>query len=1407
MQLCVTNASAWSRRLVLAAALLALAGLGRAAKPTVFLRGPSTFVGNTPFNVSITFSVPVTRFAPFQVRAFGACPVGRRWLAVDATGRRYVGQWRVQSFCPRVGEEPELTSEVGQIPARLSVTISVNADTVPEGNQFSNSLVITSAGPESIINSTIQAPKFYGSTDTALTAQVEFTRSAGFFQPSSLVVTGATVDARWRYDNCIRPSDRMAVEGPAPRTTQAGSGSCTLFIAYVRPTGTGPITITVPPNPTSSTFQIRGSTVTVPFSSVSARGKYNVTVLSRNGRNTFGASDAQVYVRFTFTGDQGALATGFDPSDVTILPSGSAVAAASWLFTPGSGRFPTVTDTYELAITPLRNAWFGVYVNENVVDAPGNNPAFQNVSYDASSGGGGLDRPANVAISGPFGFNSTTAPLTYTFAWAGVAAEVATFAQSSIRLVGAKPVAGSFKQLDVLTFSLTVLPTISGLGRDDRRINVWVVAGAVEDSFASRNYTSYFTQTLPRITTSIEAPSFFSFPVVRVYLLLSTPVPYDAVKPSDLVVRGGTIRSSDWIGVSSSRPPVGNIADFSTFVYANSDSNGGFASISVRLDSDVIRVANGNNAASAFGIGFAASTGVRPPACNLFAGAGEHSGPGDEFLVEVNCSQPVDGGRITSAFGSIIPVNARVNGFLGRPTFPALQFFVRVRPLDNADVTLILPQNAAGSPGNSRASVVVPYDPTSPGSPVITVITASRDFHEGPDVHPTFRVNINFGSPVPALGVLNVTDVVSVFNGFIPGAAWTFPPRNNTGFGSFAVATIEPKDIAIVIGANTVPGVNNLAASLVIPFKTPGLTATLTSASSHDGRCPFAVTTTFSDVVTGFSAAGLKAVPSGAVTFAPAVQGSGPGPYPATCLPNGVTSSVTVQVDQDVVTTPAQGNYESRSVSVRYSRPSWRAALQATMAGPAFHDGFTPIVVNVTWPQSVYGFQPADVSVTPGTADTAWLPATPDACTTYAVSITPGALSDMRVTLPTSALPAPGNLAAELIIPFRAVPTPTPRPTPSAQPTPSSRPTTACTGFRALNCNFGSCMPEDGGYCKCNQGYTGYSCDTRVPNSTATCFNGVKDGAEADVDCGGDLCGPCPAGFACAATADCTGADALCTKGKVCTPRLIDVPLSTGGFVVAARLQLVALPKASLTDDVQVVLREALASFIAAGTASGHRYTSNDILIRRVVTVTEAVALGLASARQLGAGALDAARAVTALPGAPGEALGTAAERLAAGASTTIDVQVNLQSPGDADNVAYWVNYAVGGNRLVTRLSQQLPGIHIASVQGVSPAAKAPAERVDLTPIDSKPAAGDKPAQAGIGNGAAAGIAVGCLVVGGLLGAGIMFSTGGCSGGRRPRKKDTTGGDTELTSTRPSVDARPVTNSSVVNPLDGIAGV
>jgi len=95
-------------------------------------------------------------------------------------------------------------------------------------------------------------------------------------------------------------------------------------------------------------------------------------------------------------------------------------------------------------------------------------------------------------------------------------------------------------------------------------------------------------------------------------------------------------------------------------------------------------------------------------------------------------------------------------------------------------------------------------------------------------------------------------------------------------------------------------------------------------------------------------------------------------------------------------------------------------------------------------------------------------------------------------------------------------------------------------------CTQGGKVCNSAGVCvECVKGSDCMSgvCDPTFVCAPPGCTDGVKNGDESDVDCGGTTCSPCPSGKACSVATDCKGG--ICT-GQVCAPSCTDTELNNG---------------------------------------------------------------------------------------------------------------------------------------------------------------------------------------------------------------------------------------------------------------------
>ena len=100
----------------------------------------------------------------------------------------------------------------------------------------------------------------------------------------------------------------------------------------------------------------------------------------------------------------------------------------------------------------------------------------------------------------------------------------------------------------------------------------------------------------------------------------------------------------------------------------------------------------------------------------------------------------------------------------------------------------------------------------------------------------------------------------------------------------------------------------------------------------------------------------------------------------------------------------------------------------------------------------------------------------------------------------------------------------------------------------AADCGGSACLPcVDGDTCKVGSDCIDKVCSkTLLTCSAPTCHDGVTNGTETDVDCGGTMCLPCHPGQMCKTGSDCAGGS--CSGTCQCPSGMVVAPIQGGGI-------------------------------------------------------------------------------------------------------------------------------------------------------------------------------------------------------------------------------------------------------------------
>jgi len=360
-----------------------------------------------------------------------------------------------------------------------------------------------------------------------------------------------------------------------------------------------------------------------------------------------------------------------------------------------------------------------------------------------------------------------------------------------------------------------------------------------------------------------------------------------------------------------------------------------------------------------------------------------------------NDTRPTINGTLSAGLapGDFVAV-LRDGNVVGQALVTGTTFTFEDGPLPEGSVTYsVQVSDAAGNSTVASAPLTLTVDTSAPGAPIIT----------GPNAGSIFTAAL-VGAGVTVTGTADATDASSVLIAFGNVTREANVAANGTWSSTFTSAQL-PLDGAQTIVVRAVDAAGNVSeteASRSVTLDRTLPTVDIDTDGATVTNDPFAVTITFSEVVTGFTAADVSVAGGTASAF----SGSGT-TYTLTVTPaanadGNAVVSIAQGAAQDSAGNPSQAGSGSRPVDTLGPTLNITDDSAGTATGP-----FTFVF---TFDEAVSGFAANDIVIAGGTAGTF----TRVNASTYEMTVTPGAAASGTVTATVAngaAVDAAGNAA------------------------------------------------------------------------------------------------------------------------------------------------------------------------------------------------------------------------------------------------------------------------------------------------------------------------------------------------------------------------------------------------------------
>jgi hypothetical protein len=603
-----------------------------------------------------------------------------------------------------------------------------------------------------------------------------------------------------------------------------------------------------------------------------------------------------------------------------------------------AGNFSGSGTTYTANITPSGQGAVNVNIAGSVaIDAAGNNntAATQfSMTYDTQG--------PTVTISSVSVSPTKISPIPVTVIFSE---PVTGFVVGDITVTNGT--AGNFSGSGT-TYTADITPASQGIVSVD-------ISGSVAQDAAGNNNTAatQLSRTFDNISPTVTISSTASEPTKN------SPVPITITFSESVigfVVGDITLTNGTATGFSGSGP---------TYTVNITPSGQGAVSIAIVAGVATDDAGNINSAATTLTRTYDSQS----PAVSITSSAGEPTKT-SPIPVTITFNEPVTGFVV----GDITVTNGTAGAFSGSGD----SYSVNVTPSGQGTVTVAISAgvaiDAAGNGNMAATSLTRTYDNQSPTVTISS--TATNPTNASP-----IPVTVTFSESVTGfvVGDITVTNgTTSDFSGNGDSYAFNVTP---SGQGTVTV------NVAAGVALDAAGNGNIIATGLSRTYDSQSPTVTISSTASDPTKVsPIPVSIVFSEIVGNIFESDIS-VTNGTVGN---VSGSGTS-YTAEITPSG-QGIVTVNVAAGVTADAAgNGNYAATALSRTYDSQGPTATLTTSASEPT---NASPIVVTVTFSETVTNFASGDVTVTNGSVGNLT-----GSGTTYTVDITPAGQGVVSVNL------------------------------------------------------------------------------------------------------------------------------------------------------------------------------------------------------------------------------------------------------------------------------------------------------------------------------------------------------------------------------------------------------------------------